>query len=150
MTITTKAAIIALEMGELSSEMPHERGATYSFPFQAFGSELGFVCGILMYLAFTASAAAIAIGFGSYFASLLGISAAVYSQIFSVIIIALLSILIAKGTEKAAHTDILLVSFKVLALIVFVIFAFYVGNWSSARFTGFFSKGTGGIFAATI
>ncbi len=144
------AAIIALEMGELSSEMPHERGATYSFTYQAFGSELGFVCGILMYLAFTASAAAIAIGFGSYFASLLGISSSAYAQLFSILIIVILSILIAKGTGKAAETDILLVSFKVLALIVFILFAFYIGNWSGTRFTGFLSKGAGGIFSASV
>src|SRR5690349_21360779 len=63
------AIILALELGELSSEMPKERGATYSFTYHAFGSELGFIGGILLYLGYAAAVATIALGFGSYLSS---------------------------------------------------------------------------------
>ncbi len=49
------AIVIALEMGELTSSMPQTTGASYSFVYNAFGSELGFVTGVLLYLSFVAS-----------------------------------------------------------------------------------------------
>ena len=47
------AIIVALEMGELCSIFPKQNGASYSFVYETFGSELGFITGILLYFSFS-------------------------------------------------------------------------------------------------
>jgi APA family basic amino acid/polyamine antiporter len=69
------ALIVAFELGELGSIMPLAQGASYSYAYEAFGSELGFVTGIMLYFSYASSLAPIALGFGSYLASLVGLSA---------------------------------------------------------------------------
>jgi len=59
------AIFVGLEMGELSSLMPNEVGASYSFVYKAFGSELGFVTGILLFFSYATSISVISLGFGS-------------------------------------------------------------------------------------
>src|SRR5271157_165581 len=71
------ALIMALVFGELCSLMPNAKGASYSYTYQAFGSELGFLTGILAYFSYATAIAAIGLGFGSYLASMLGIGAAI-------------------------------------------------------------------------
>ena len=43
------AFMMALQLGELGSLMPKLKGASYSYTYKAFGSELGFITGILIY-----------------------------------------------------------------------------------------------------
>lgn len=73
------ATIVALELGELSSILPKVKGGAYSFAYKAFGSELGFITGILLYFSFATSISVVALGFGSYLSSLLGFSTS-YAQ----------------------------------------------------------------------
>lgn len=144
------AIILALEMGELASEMPKERGATYSFTYNAFGSELGFIGGILLYLGYTAAVATIALGFGSYLSSALGITSQLYTYAFSILLILALTFINYRGIKNTANTDLVLVVFKVLVLALFILFAIFYGTWTVHQITGFMTNGVGGIFAASV
>jgi len=117
------AIIIAMEFGELGSIMPHAKGASFSFIFEAFGSEMGFITGILLYFSFSTAIAAIALGFGSYLGILTGLHSGYYPIIFAIILIFVLSILNIIGIKKAASADFYLVMIKLGILTIFVISA---------------------------
>jgi APA family basic amino acid/polyamine antiporter len=149
------ALTVALELGELGSIMPHVQGASYSYVYEAFGSELGFVTGIVLYFSYASSIAPIALGFGSYLASLGGLSSAVYPMIFAILLILVLAIVNILGVTKAAEADFGLVIVKILILIVFIAFAlFFAMNNSSevvAHFTSGFQPGNlNAIFASSV
>lgn len=144
------ALIVALEMGELTSSMPGKTGASYSFVYAAFGSELGFVTGVLLYLSFVASIAAITLGFGSYLSSMLGMQAIFYRYIFAIVLVAALILLNLKGISEAARADSYIVVFKVGVLIVFVIFALLFGRYLPVNIGSPPVGGVSGIFAASV
>ncbi|MEM0201064.1 MAG: APC family permease [Candidatus Micrarchaeaceae archaeon] len=144
------AILVAFEVGELSSRMPNEKGASYSFTYNTFGSELGFITGILRLLSFVAAIAAISVGFGSYLTSFLNLNP-IFSPLFSIILILILGYITNKGVRKAAKTDTILVTFKVLVLIIFVVFGIYAGKASNFNILDIFSTSNlGGIFAASV
>ncbi len=144
------AIILALEMGELTSAMPGTTGASYSFVDNAFGTELGFITGITLYLSFIASISAIALGFGSYLSSMAGIHLPYVSRLFAVVLIIALMGINLKGLSKAAGVDIIIVSFKVGVLIVFIIFAFLFGRFLSSNIASPIIGGVPGIFSASV
>lgn len=144
------AIVIALEMGELTSSMPQTTGASYSFVFNAFGSELGFVTGVLLYLSFVASVSAIALGFGTYLGSMLGIGGGAATYLFAAILIVLLASLNLRGISEAADADFVIVVFKVSALIVFIVWAFSAGLHLSSNFAQPPVSGASGIFSASV
>lgn len=118
------AVIIAFETGELTSIYPELKGAAYSFATEAFGTHIGFVTGVLLYISYSTSIAAIATGFGSYLSSLVGGSAAAYA----ILLILVLSILNLLGVRKAAEADFYLVLVKIAILLIFSGFAFFFLN----------------------
>ncbi len=144
------AVILALEMGELVSTMPKSTGASYSFVYNAFGSELGFITGISLYLSFAASVSAIALGFGSYLASMAGISSTLYAHIFAVILLLILVGVNLEGVAEAAKADIFIVVFKIAVLIIFIIFALLFGKFLFANISLPPVNGMSGIFSASV
>ena len=118
------AIIIAIELGVLGNIMPHAKGASYSFVYNAFGSELGFITGILLYFSFATAISAISIGFGSYLASLLGVSVSATKIPFAIALIFVLSLVNIMGIKKAAKGDFWLVAVKLSILSIFIAFAF--------------------------
>ncbi|MDE1768567.1 MAG: amino acid permease, partial [Candidatus Micrarchaeota archaeon] len=81
------ALIIALEIGELGSIMPNTKGATYSYIYGAFGSEMGFISGILMFVSYSTATAVISDGFGAYLSGLLGLgSSSVWVTVFALLL----------------------------------------------------------------
>ncbi|MGC8496286.1 MAG: APC family permease [Candidatus Micrarchaeia archaeon] len=114
------ALLVALELGELGSIMPRSKGASYSYAYNAFGSELGFVTGILLYFSYSTSISAISLGFGSYLASLLGIHYNAYIYVFAIALIGILSFVNLLGIKKAANADALLVFIKIFILVMFI------------------------------
>lgn len=144
------AVILALEMGELVSTMPKSTGASYSFVYNAFGSELGFITGISLYLSFAASVSAIALGFGSYLSSMIGISSTVFSHIFAIMLILILVGVNLEGVAQAARADLYIVVFKVAVLIVFIVFALMFGKFLGANIAHPPVDGVSGIFAASV
>ena len=144
------AIILSLEMGELTSSMPKASGASYSFVYNAFGSELGFVTGISLYLSFVASVAAIALGFGTYLSSMIGMSGALFSHIFAIIMILVLIGINLEGLSEAAKADVVIVIFKISVLVVFIIFALLFGKFLPGNISTPPASGIHGIFAASV
>ncbi|VVB77360.1 Amino acid permease [uncultured archaeon] len=134
------ALIMAFVLGELGSMMPYEKGASYSYVYNAFGSELGFMTGILSYFSYATAIAVIGLGFGSYLSGMLGIGASYAPQVLAAIMVFALAVLNLHGMRKAANADLLLVVIKLVILGAFIVFAFVfvaktgsLGNiWSGA------------------
>ena len=145
------ALILAMIMSELGSIMPYAKGASYSFAYNAFGSEIGFITGIALYMSFATAIGAIALGFGSYLASLVGLS---YARAFAILIILALAVVNILGISKAAKTDFVLVAIKLSILALFAAFAIFFASRSgfSATASNFSAKGfeLGSIFAASV
>ena len=149
------ALLVAVELGILGSVMPKANGASYSFVYGAFGSELGFITGILLYFSFATAVSAVSIGFGSYLASLLGIRVSSFSIPFAVGLIFVLSLLNIIGMKKAAKSDFWLVAIKVSILVVFIAFAIVFALLHPSFIAGHFSSkpsqySIGAIFAASV
>lgn len=149
------AVMIALQLGELGSIMPKEKGSAYSFVYQAFGSQLGFITGVVLYFSFATAIAAVALGFGSYAASLAGLGSG-YAIYFAMLLIFILSIVNIFGIKKAAKMDFGLVMVKIAILSIFVAFAAIVAFAGGSHFTlSYFTTpaseaSLGGIFAASV
>jgi len=149
------ALIVGFELSELGSIMPKASGGAYSYTYKAFGSELGFMTGILLYFSYATSISVVALGFGSYLASILGIGAAAYPIIFAISLIFALAIVNIFGIRKAAKLDFGLVVIKIAILAIFIGFAFVVAfsarqpliNLSSIQPS---SSGLGAILAASV
>ncbi|MHB1830014.1 MAG: APC family permease [Candidatus Micrarchaeaceae archaeon] len=148
------AVLVALELGELGSILPKVEGASYSYVYNAFGSELGFITGIIFYFSSATAISAISIGFGSYFANLLGYGPGT-SIYFAILLIALLAVLNLMGIKKAVNADFVLVIVKLAALLAFVAFALYfafgLGHFNPSNFgVNAVQSGIGPIAAASI
>lgn len=148
------AVIVALEIGELCSIFPNQNGASYSYVYETFGSELGFITGILLYFSFASSISVVALGFGSYFASVLGLSVARDSSYFAIALILVLTLVNLGGISKAAKADLGLVIVKIAILIGVVVFAvlYFAHNGSATNIfsSGLPSTGVSGIFSASV
>ena len=149
------AIIIAMELGELGSIMPHAKGASFSYIYEAFGSEMGFITGILLYFSFSTAIAAIALGFGSYLGSLVGLHTGYYPIIFAIILIFVLAIVNIVGIKKAAKADFYLVMVKLAILSIFVIAAVILAYTTKSLNTSNFvtpvaKDNISAIFAASI
>ncbi len=148
------AIIIGFELGELGSIAPNVKGGVYSYVYKAFGSELGFITGILRYFSLATSISAITLGFGSYFTSLFGISNTLIIPT-AILLIFILSILNIVGIKKAVKADFGLVVIKLVILAIFIVaaivFAISSKSFSPANFSIIQSKNNiGDIFAASI
>ena len=124
--VGTVAMAVSLEIGELVSIFPEANGAAYSYVYEAFGSELGFITGVLLYFSFSSSIAVVALGFASYLASLIGVSVATYGKIIAIGIILVLTLVNLMGIRKAARVDFVLVVIKISILLIFIAYAFNI------------------------
>ncbi len=146
--------MVALQLGELGSIMPSQKGASYSYANIAFGSELGFITGIMLFFAFSTEISVVSLGFGSYLASLLGLGT-VFAIPFAILLIAALSLVNIIGISKAAKADFALVVVKIFILILFIIFGAYLAfgrnpDAISNITTAAGSYGLSSIFAASV
>lgn len=148
------AFIIALEFGELGSIMPNTKGASYSYVYKAFGSELGFITGLLQYFSFATAISVISLGFGSYLASILGLGSG-YEIFLAIGLILLLSIVNILGIKNAVKADFWLVALKLATLLAFIAFAFLLtlksGRLNAGNFLSLPSQqGLDPLFGASI
>jgi basic amino acid/polyamine antiporter, APA family len=141
------ALMVSLVFGELGSLYPYVKGASYSYAYKAFGSEIGFITGILQYVSYATAASAVALGFGSYLSSLLGMPSDLNSRLLSLLLIAVIAIVNLLGIRKAARADLYLVIIKVIVLFAFVAFAFGVA--SKAGVLGKFDLSPGSFSAGS-
>lgn len=149
------AVIVALELGELCSLFPEVKGASYSYAYEAFGSELGFITGILLYFSYASSISVVALGFGSYLASLSGLRLPYSADYFAIALIAALTLLNLRGIRKAARADFALVILKMGVLIMVVGFAFVYFLHASGSARDFLAGGSSptglsGVFEASV
>ncbi len=146
------AIIIAMEFGELTAILPYKKGSGYSYAYEAFGSELGFISGILLYFSFASSVSVITLGFGSYLHSLLGIGTPI---LFAILEIAILTVLNLKGIKKAVQADFWFVIIKLAVLFIFIAAAAFIAlagkSFSASYFSTASSKnGIVAIFEASM
>ena len=150
------AILVAFELGELGSIMPGSKGASYSYVYNAFGSELGFITGILLYFSYATSISAVAVGFGAYLSSILGLKSTALSLSFSIALIFILAIVNLLGIKKAAKMDFGLVIIKIFILVIFILVALiYAMHSKSPSILSNFTvnksqSGIGAIFAASV
>jgi APA family basic amino acid/polyamine antiporter len=148
------AIVVALEIGELGTLFPKASGASYSYAYEAFGSELGFITGILLYFSEAGSISVIALGFGAYFVSLFGITAPGDGNLVAIGLIAVLAVVNLGGIRKAARADLGLVAVKLVILLAVVGFAilFTVRIGSATNFMSLTAPASGvsGIFGASV
>ncbi|MDE1861009.1 MAG: amino acid permease [Candidatus Micrarchaeota archaeon] len=116
------AIFVALQTGEMASIFPHVKGTIYSFVYNAFGSQLGFMTGVVIYTSYVTSVSAISLGFGSYLSSVLALGSAWDPIYFAIALIIALSLVNLHGIKSAVEVDFGLVLVKVLILLVFIIF----------------------------
>jgi len=123
------AAIIAsftgLSYAELSSMFPAS-GAEYVYVEKAFGSRFwAFIVGWLVFLSGVVSAAAVALGFGSYLVPYLGMPG-YYSAI---LVILLLSLVNFWGIRESVRVNFLLTLIEVSGLLLIIVFGIgYFGS----------------------
>ncbi|MCL4403534.1 MAG: APC family permease [Candidatus Marsarchaeota archaeon] len=149
------ATLVAVELGSLGEIMPHSKGAAYSFVYNAFGSEMGFVTGIMLYFSFATAVSAVALGFGAYLGSMLGLTQHIYAVAFALLQILALTIINIIGIKKAAKADFGLVVVKLGVLTIFILFALLFlmahPHVLQTNFATIPSKeGLGAIFAASV
>ena len=135
--------------------MPNAKGASYSYVYKAFGSEMGFMTGMMMYFSYATSISVIALGFGSYLSNMLGVQSSAYAIPFAMLLIAAVSGINALGIKKAARADLGLVLIKISILIIFIGFAFSMvmrsGGFNFVNFQASPAQlGIAQIFAASI
>ncbi|MDG6908702.1 MAG: amino acid permease [Nitrososphaerota archaeon] len=149
------ALIVALELGELGSIMPQEKGASYSYVRGAFGSELGFITGLLLYFSYVSSVPVIALGFGAYLSTLTGLDARGFQTAFALVLIGVLAVVNMLGVSKAARTELGLVVFKVCILLLFIGFGIvFTLNHNFANYSNFVSlpqqRSIQAVFSASV
>jgi APA family basic amino acid/polyamine antiporter len=148
------AIVVALEIGELCSMFPKASGASYSYAYEAFGSELGFITGVLLYFSFASAISVVALGFGAYLSALLGLSPDRYGTLLAIVIIVVLSAFNLQGIKKAARADFGLVVIKGAILLVFIAFAalFSLQNHTLSNLYSAAPPGNGyaAIFSASV
>ena len=147
--------LVALEYGELTSTMPNAKGATYSYVYGAFGSELGFVTGIIQFFGWATAISAIALGFGTYLSALIGVQFGLGSIAYAIMFIIAVSLINLGGINEATRTESFLVAIKLLVLLVFIAYAASVAfgprGLPIANFSALPSQsGLGPLFAASI
>ena len=120
-------AIISTQLGELSSIMPHDKGGAYSYVSRSFGSELGFITGMLLFVGYSAMISAAAYGFGGYFLFLSGISNSDVQLLASIAIILLVSAVNMRGIKNTVELAKVLLAIALLTVAAFVIFAVFHG-----------------------
>ncbi len=121
------AIIIATQLGELSSLMPHEKGGPYSYVTKSFGSELGFITGILLFIGFCGIVAAVTLGFGSYLLSMFGLNGTAADIAIAMILIVVVSAINMRGVKNAINLNKTLVIVTLLTAILFFAFSLFYG-----------------------
>jgi APA family basic amino acid/polyamine antiporter len=147
------ALMVALQLGELGSLMPKLKGASYSYTYKAFGSELGFITGILLFFSYATEVSVISLGFGSYLSSILGLPLSLAAIPFAIALIVVLGFVNVLGIRKAAKADTGLVVIKMGILILFagagVLLAF-AHNTNPLANIALGGGSLAGIFAASV
>jgi basic amino acid/polyamine antiporter, APA family len=145
------AFLTALSSAELSSFIT-EAGGSFVYTEQAFGPGWGFLVGWTKSFDYTVGAAAVSIGFATYFVFLAGWGAEAGTvAIIGALLPLAFMLLNFRGVKEASSTNNVLVVLKVAALLVFIaIGASYIASRGDyANYVPFFPRGLSGTVAAS-
>ena len=145
--------VVALQLAELGSIMPGEKGVTYSYIKRAYGTELGFITGILLFISYCAVISAITFSFGGYFLGLIGIDSVNLQILISTVLIIFISLINMRGVKETSSLSKVLVAITVLTAVAFFAYAVYHGGKAgllSTDFTGSPAQGALGAFGEAI
>ncbi|MBD3155033.1 MAG: amino acid permease [Candidatus Aenigmarchaeota archaeon] len=135
------ASLTGLSYAELST-MFSKSAAEYSYVKNAFGSNLlGFLVGWLELIADIIAISTVALAFGGYFSSLVGISSIIVA-IGLIIVVSSVNFL---GVKKSSRINVIFTILEVLGLLVVIIIGLkYLGNVNYFEL----SNGVSGLFQA--
>jgi APA family basic amino acid/polyamine antiporter len=148
----TTCLFVALTYTELASMLPTS-GSIYTYSFVAFGELAAWMAGGIIILEFTVSGAAVAKAWSSYMRTLLHEAGYTIPEalskipseggmvdILAVLIVAIVTAILYKGTKDSKRINTLLVFIKLFVIALFIILAvpsFDIKNWSDFMPYGF-------------
>ena len=149
------ATLAALCYAEMASMVP-VAGSAYSFTYSSLGEIIAWLIGWNLILEYVVAAAAVAVGWSSYFNDLL-LSAGIHLpkaltkspfdggviDIFAVIITLLVIVISILGTKGSAETIKVIVTVKLLVILLFI--GLGIGKIQSANWTPFMPFGFSGV-----
>ncbi len=122
------ALIIALQFGELGTLMPGEKGVGYSYVRKVFGSEMGFITGVLLFISYCGIISAITFSFGGYLLDLFGISSVILQIFVAIILIIAMSLVTMKGVQETTTLSKIFMTITLIAAIAFFFYALSYGS----------------------
>jgi basic amino acid/polyamine antiporter, APA family len=140
------AMMSALSSAELSSFII-ETGASYAYTKRAFGRFWSFLVGWFKYFDYMVGAAAVSVGFASYFTTVFGLEGflpVIIAAIGMPIVLCILNIL---GVKEATHVTSVMVLIKIFAIVLLLMIGgFYLSqHFDIGHYTPFFATGFGGM-----
>ncbi|MBI0583529.1 MAG: amino acid permease [Methanomassiliicoccus sp.] len=144
------AFLTALSSAEMSSFIT-EAGGSYIYARKAFGPGWGFLVGWTKSFDYIVGAAAVAIGFATYFVLLFNLTGQVSVTLIAAILPLAFLLLNLRGVREASGANNLLVVLKVLALIVFIAVGagYLISSGNFSHYSPFFPLGVSGTVAAS-
>jgi APA family basic amino acid/polyamine antiporter len=152
------ALFSALSYAELAGMIPMS-GSSYSYSYATLGELVAWVCGWCLILEYGVSVASVAVGWGQYLNTLLGLTIGVtipdsLSQppgaggvinVPAIVVVLLAMVLLLGGAKESARVNALMVVVKVATLALFCVVAFTAVR--AANFTPFLPMGLAGLSA---
>jgi APA family basic amino acid/polyamine antiporter len=137
------ATFTALSFASLGSKIPKE-GGEYQFVYIAFGPTIGFLAGLLWIFATAIGGVTASIALASYLTAVLNFGPV---NVIAALVCIVFMFIDATGLRLSSKINNLLVLVKVGVLLLFI--ALCLPFIHGSNFNNFFSKGSGGILAAT-
>ena len=138
---TCLATLNGLSSAQLAAQHPVS-GGTYAYGYRWLSPFLGFSAGILFLFAKSASAATAALGCAIYGLELIGLDSIAIRIGTATGIVVVMTLLVAGGLKRSHWMNVIIVSFTVIALTVFVVVALGVAlptkAWSQFKIGGDF------------
>ncbi len=142
------ATTVALNSAELASKIV-THGGLYSFVRASMGDAPGFLVGWLRAVSYAIAASAVALGFASYLAPLLGLEKFPLSiPLLAIGLIIVVTLLDYSGIGLVARTEHYLVLLTIGGLVLFIGAALVYGSWVPDRFTPLVPYGPASIIGA--
>lgn len=142
---------------ELASSIP-TAGSAFTFTYCGLGEVWAWIVAWCLILELTVAAATVSIGWSSYAVNLLTISGVNLPKVLiagpftggiinlpAVILVALIALLLKRGTKESARVNNIFVATKIIAILLFIILG--VSHIDTANYNPFMPYGFNGIFA---
>lgn len=152
------ALLSAMSYAEMAGMVPVS-GSSYSYSYATLGEGMAWVCGWCLVLEYAVSAAAVAVGAGSYVNQTLEIFGLALPQalaagpgeggiinLSALIVVILATLLLVRGARESALANTVMVIVKIAILVFFVVVAFTAFN--AGNFAPLLPMGAAGVTGA--